>query len=1351
MTGTVQTLSDILSYLSRQETDCSISQVAGALSMNRHSAAKYLTILHMLGQVELRTFGKVKLYRLSRRVPLGAIREIWDGVVIAVDRFYLVTAVSGDPSVDFPYPSEKILGMSLLHLPGGFFPSSPVLENLRSILEGKSTDPWSADLHEQGKWYQIRILPCVFENGAFGAAVLVSDVSEKQMLKYELNRWKDRYQALIREPYEMVLSLSPEKKINTANEAYLSFCRTGSDQVVGTDHFITLLAGSVQGYEKSFSTISRDSPTVELVSRVSGGEGQISWKRWQVTGIFSGDLLIEYVVSGTDITEKQMLEEKINRLEENISGHSDKKNHYIRDLEQQVIEDEEFITRLQKGSEERVSRYLDLLRQGSDYLWFLDPSETITACSGDSAAETGIFPAVGVGKTLYPFLIPDSILQLRLFFSEAKQDRSFSSSFELIFQAGNDRYVPVQVSGCGLFDDEGTVQGFILAGRDLSRLRDAEDENERKTHLLESITDFVGTCDAKGRILFLNRQGRRMLNLPDDLDPLSLNIFQFVSPRSQETITGGITQALQNGIWRGDSIMRSFDGEEIPVSQTIFYHETGIAQEISFSTILRDKRESIFHEREIARINSYNRSLIEASPDPMLTIGMNGRIQDSNKAAEIITGLRKSMLIGRYFSDIISPPGEAELILRETQDTGSSRDHRLEIIHTDGHETPVLFNGTIYRDETGSGKGILATFRDVSQQLKAESELRDSLQYYLIILDGLPNPIWRVSPEGRFDYFNQAWLEFRGRQEDEEKDQGWLSGIHPDDLQSFTALFNSVLTDHVFFFHELRLMHRDQTYHRVKMYARPLFGQDRSFRGFIGSCYDLEQFRQSEERARQIEREKALILDSSHDQVIYMDPDLRIRWVNRVVEEYTGMSSEELAGLPCYSVLMKRQIPCPDCILAESGPGEGITDRRITMPDGRIFHSRGATVTDDSGNVIAVIEINQDITALIDRDQEKELLLSIVEKTPDIIGISDSDHSLVFLNAAGRRILEIPPGTDIRQYSSLDFHPPSLHDQIGKDRAVALQKGLWSGETLMQTLSGRVFPVSQVVISHLAFFGRGIRYSTIIRDITSRIRAEEDLRRSEQKYRLLHENLMDAFAAVDMDGTITECNDVFLKLIGYSQEEIGHLRYQDLTPSLWHRREADIIETQVIPRGYSDIYEKEYRRADGDLIPVELRTILIRDYEGQPSGMWAIIREITSRNKAFCETDLAACSSVLVDAIPCGAAYLDRRGRLKAFNPAYTSRFGSAQGSRIGRRLVLDLPESIRPQVEKGMHQAMQGEVVSVIISDPSGPDGNLEQVTIVPQTDGNHNVRGMLVCIYPGQVLHQDLLSVMRSEKSDS
>ncbi|MBF0228099.1 MAG: PAS domain S-box protein [Desulfamplus sp.] len=135
-------------------------------------------------------------------------------------------------------------------------------------------------------------------------------------------------------------------------------------------------------------------------------------------------------------------------------------------------------------------------------------------------------------------------------------------------------------------------------------------------------------------------------------------------------------------------------------------------------------------------------------------------------------------------------------------------------------------------------------------------------------------------------------------------------------------------------------------------------------------------------------------------------------------------------------------------------------------------------------------------------------------------------------------------------------------------------------------------------------------------EITEREYAEKAMHASEIKYRLLFDSMMDAFASVDMSGSIIETNLSYESMLGYSKEELRKLTYGQLTPAKWHTMEEKIVNEQILTQGYSDIYEKEYIKKDGTVFPVELRTFLMIDQNQQPIGMWGIVRDITERKEA---------------------------------------------------------------------------------------------------------------------------------------
>ncbi len=220
---------------------------------------------------------------------------------------------------------------------------------------------------------------------------------------------------------------------------------------------------------------------------------------------------------------------------------------------------------------------------------------------------------------------------------------------------------------------------------------------------------------------------------------------------------------------------------------------------------------------------------------------------------------------------------------------------------------------------------------------------------------------------------------------------------------------------------------------------------------------------------------------------------------------------------------------------------------------------------------------------------------------------------------------------------------------------------------------------------------------SIIRDVTARKRAEEALHASEQRYRSLVESLRDAYVRTEMSGLIVDYNAAFRELLGYSDDELRKTTYQDITPARWHEFNARIISEQVVPRGFSDVYEKEYRRKDGRIVPVELRTSLILDRTGAPNGMWAIVRNITDRKRS--EEALQASEQryrFIATRTSDGIFTVDLEGRITFVSPHWLAEGGYTQADVLGRHMVDFVPEEYRSMAWDKFTRALAGEEIGL-------------------------------------------------------
>ncbi len=266
-------------------------------------------------------------------------------------------------------------------------------------------------------------------------------------------------------------------------------------------------------------------------------------------------------------------------------------------------------------------------------------------------------------------------------------------------------------------------------------------------------------------------------------------------------------------------------------------------------------------------------------------------------------------------------------------------------------------------------------------------------------------------------------------------------------------------------------------------------------------------------------------------------------------------------------------------------------------------------------------------------------------------------------------------------------------------------------------------------------------------DITERKQTEHALRVSEAKYRRLHESIRDAFVAFTMDGRIQEYNDAFREMLGYEPEELAALTFRDLIPTKWHALQKDVFEKQVLLRGYSDIYEKEYRKKDGTVFPVELRTKLLRDDEGRPCGMWAIIRDITERKRAEKALQQArhelerqvkertaelAIFQWFAEASGQGFGMADLEGRITYVNPALCRLFGEEKPEDVtGKNVVSYYLEGYKNKREHDIIPAVlrdglwQGEQVVLSTHGTSTP---VFQSTFLIRDDAGQPFRSAVV-----------------------
>ncbi len=170
----------------------------------------------------------------------------------------------------------------------------------------------------------------------------------------------------------------------------------------------------------------------------------------------------------------------------------------------------------------------------------------------------------------------------------------------------------------------------------------------------------------------------------------------------------------------------------------------------------------------------------------------------------------------------------------------------------------------------------------------------------------------------------------------------------------------------------------------------------------------------AQETLRRSEREKAAILDSLSDLVIYHDTEMNILWANRAASESAGLTYEQLKGGHCYEIWHQRSSTCVGCPVVKARETGRPQEAEIRTPDGRSWSVRGYPVVDTEGVIEGIVETTQDITerrqtqdALRRRAREMEMLQATVL---DITGPHALPTLLQTIVERAAHLLDAPAG-----------------------------------------------------------------------------------------------------------------------------------------------------------------------------------------------------------------------------------------------------------------------------------------------------------------------------------------------------
>lgn len=254
---------------------------------------------------------------------------------------------------------------------------------------------------------------------------------------------------------------------------------------------------------------------------------------------------------------------------------------------------------------------------------------------------------------------------------------------------------------------------------------------------------------------------------------------------------------------------------------------------------------------------------------------------------------------------------------------------------------------------------------------------------------------------------------------------------------------------------------------------------------------DITERKRKEEKLRELEEEKSLILNNTEEIIAYHDTNHNIQWTNRAYGEAVGDEPDNLEGRKCYSIWLQEDEPCENCPVTKAIETGETQEGELSLPGQGHWHVRGTPVRDDKGDLTGAIETAHDITrrkkAVEKARKTARELTKTLDGMKEPLLLLDENHHILLANSSAEEIYGASREKMIGGKCYEIVHGDETHQE-----GCPLEKSLENGETEELELQDsdddghfliRAYPITEEGET------RKVVHQQI--DITDRKRAEE--------------------------------------------------------------------------------------------------------------------------------------------------------------------------------------------------------------------------------------------------------------------
>ncbi len=755
-----------------------------------------------------------------------------------------------------------------------------------------------------------------------------------------------------------------------------------------------------------------------------------------------------------------------------------------------------------------------------------------------------------------------------------------------------------------VFDDKGKVNAVAVFSQDITEQKQADRQIRERAKIIDSTTDSVIKTNRDGIVTMWNRGAERIFGYT--AEEMIGQPIDILYPEQEQDKLAEMIEVLSRGeeITTTEVTCVHKNGSPVELALSVFPFKDDSGNVIDFVGISKDITERKKVREALQESENRYRTVIENAGEGIV-VAQDGMLRFVNSQHTFVTGRSQEESMSQPFIEFVHPDDRkrvAEFHIERLRGDTVPSVSEFRIIDKNGRTRWLENNGVLI--EWNGKPASLNFLRDITARKKAEEALREHEEMIRALVETSCDWIWSIDLNGVHTYCNPAVEQILGYSPDELVGKQSLDLLHDDDRVKVEANMPTWIDEKCGWSNlMLRWKHKDGTYRYLESNAVPILSSENELVGFRGVDRDITDRKRAEDVLAETTGLLETIFAHTHILVAYLDSKFNFVRVNRAYAHTDGREPAFFVGRNHFELFPNAENEAIFREVVESGIPYFVEAKPFEYAE---HPERGITYWDWS--LVPIKEQDGVVSGLVltlaDVTERKQAEAALRESEEKFRSLAEQSPNMIFINKKGRIVYINIKCEEVMGYKREELCSPDFDFRI----LIAPESLDMVSDNFTRHLRGEdVRPYDYTIIrkdgtrievinaSKLIQYEGEAAILGIVTDITERKRAEQAMRESEERLKILFESAPDTIYLIDSEGRFMDANRAAFELIGFDRNEVigKSLAELDLL-SAGQLSKAKANLKKVVAGKLSGPNEYTLKRKDGSHISVEVRTFPVK-------------------------------------------------------------------------------------------------------------------------------------------------------------